>query len=195
MLNKERFLLPFKLIALGFLAIFFLAACAGTGLPKPPLAVPANLDKVGVIADFKFEVSDHVVYSYYLKFQFSKDDKLERARVRKLLGEPWLDKFGKAREPGVPTPVRLIITQADRPSENIIYRIEIDPLLTSWGIDNFKKMLGHCDLPAGIYRVRLENLRESIEFRDVPINFIIGSSKFKSSFDPKTADRSRTCPQ
>lgn len=68
MLNKERFLLPFKLIALGFLAIFFLAACAGTGLPKPPLAVPVKLDRIGEIADFQFEVSDHVVYWYYLKF-------------------------------------------------------------------------------------------------------------------------------
>lgn len=136
-----------------------------------------------------------MIYEYHLKFKFPENNQVERARVRKLLGGYEVDKFGRAKEPGTPTPLKLIITRIDSSSEIKFYAIEIDPILTSWSTDSLDKNIGHCDLPPGKYKLHLENLRQSPELSTIPTYFVVGMDKFKFTFDPKKSDRSKSCPQ
>lgn len=196
MLKFANLLYVFRYILIGLLTFIGMTACAdGSNIRRPPIIEPINLENAGLIADFQFEVREHFIYEYSLKFYFPDDNQIERSRVRKILGGNEVDKFGKVRYPGVPTPIRLVITKIDQVPESIIYFIEIDPILTSWGGNSFGKNIGHCDLPPGKYRARLENFRQSTEFFLIPTSFIIGMDKFKTTFDPKKSDRSKSCPQ
>lgn len=196
MLKFTNLLLTLRYLLIGLLTSIGMTACIDEPkIKRPPVIIPINLANAGVIADFQFEVRKHLVYWYSLRFNFPEDDQIERTRVRNILDGYEVDKFGKVQEPGTPTPIRLLITRVDRASENKKYQKEIDPTLTSWGGDNFKKNIDHCDLPPGIYRVRLENLRQSPEFFSIPTFFTIGMDSFKVTFDPKKSDRSKTCLQ
>jgi Domain of unknown function (DUF5625) len=189
-------ILPFRYLLIGLLALTGIISCADESKTKtPPIIVPIRLDMTGVAVSFQFEVKEHLVYEYILRFNFPETDQTERARVRGIMGGHEYDKFGKAREPGVPTPIKLVITKADQTPETQIYMIQVDPILTSWGADSFNKNIGFCDLPIGRYRLRLENLRQSPEFASIPTKFVVGVDKYKFAFDPKKSDRSKSCPQ
>ena len=138
---------------------------------------------------------EHLIYEYLLRFYFQENNQTDRNRVRKILGGHEIDKSGNAREPGTPTPIRLIITKIDQTPEVKIYSKEINPILTSWGSNSFSKNIGHCDLPPGKYRARLENLNQSNEFPSIPASFIIGMDKFKTTFNPNKSDKNKSCPQ
>ena len=192
MQKSGRWLLLIGVILLMTLASLGVTACAGKPKPqRPPVTTPIALDQLGIVAEFEMEVREHLLYEYFLSFKFPEGDQVERARLRKILGGYEVDKFGRALEPGAPTPIVLTITQLIDRTELKIFRKEIDPILTSWGGDSFDKNIGHCDLPPGLYRVRLENMREASEFASMPVKFVVGMNKFKFSFDPKKSD-SRT---
>lgn len=185
--------------ALFFMAIatFGLASCAGDArIKRPPITTPIKLDQAGIVADFNFEVREHLLYEYDIRFKFPENDPVERARVRKILGGHEVDKEGKPLKPGTPTPIKLTIFALCKEGKEVeIYSKDIDPILTSWGGDWFGKNIGANDLPLGIYKIRLENKRASSEFSTIPITFGIEMDKFKFTFDPKESDRSKSCPQ
>lgn len=181
--------------------LFFLFCCcsvscsADTGLPVPPVQVPAQLDRRGTVAEFDFEVKEHVVYTFDLRFHFPDGDQKERKRVREIIGGRGTDRRGNPTEPGVPTPIRLTVYVKNPGSGEQVYMWNSIPILTSWGGELFSKTIGYCDLKPGYYHVVLESLAEHSEYSTIPTSFGIGSDRFKTSFDPKTADRRRSCPQ
>lgn len=100
-----------------------------------PSSVQIKLSEMGVVADFKFEVKKHFIYSFDISFRYPEDDQVERARVRKLLGDHGVDASGKPVNPGVPTPVRLEISAVCKGGKEVVfYSLDADPVLTSWGV-------------------------------------------------------------
>lgn len=161
-----------------------------------PSSAPIKLSEAGVVADFKFEVRKHFIYSFDISFGYPESDQVERARVRKLLGDITVDKSGKPVNPGTPTPVRLEIFAVCKDGREVaVYSLDADPILTSWGDGNFGRFIGKSVLTPGKYRVRLFNKRVSPEFISIPITFEMGMPA-KVMFDPdKSPTRSEPCQQ
>src|SRR3990167_1116164 len=98
-----------------FLLFFFaispwISACSeNSPLPEPPISVPFSLEDIGSRIEKDFRVVDHNVYYFRLSFAYEDGNQIDRARVKKLMGEHELDKFGNVVRPGVKTPIRLAI--------------------------------------------------------------------------------------
>ena len=178
-------------------ALCMLTACNDWRLPKPPFGTSVDLSSGGVVADFNIRVTKHRLYYFELRFSYPEGDRAERERVRKLVGEYGRDKNNNLIEPGILTPVKLIIFEKQAQNEQIVYQKTIkDPETVSHSISNFTKEIGHCDLPRGHYRFVLESLAQPREYASIPTLFYVTfPSPFKYSFSPKTADRSKSCPQ
>ena len=170
-------------------ALFMLTACnSDWRLPKPPFGVPVDLSRGGVVADFNIRVTRHWLYHFEIHFTYPKEDRNERERIRKIVGglhEPTL----------VPTPVKLMIFKEQAQSEQMVYQKTVEDAATnSLSVDYFGKKLGYCDLPPGEYHLILESLAQPREYASIPTLFYIATNG-KVSFNPKPADRSKSCPQ
>ena len=173
-----------------FLLFFFaispwISACSeNSPLPEPPISVPFSLEDIGSRIEKDFRVVDHNVYYFRLSFAYEDGNQIDRARVKKLMGEHELDKFGNVVRPGVKTPIRLAIFSMGASAYKLVYETESNPFLTSWDGNSFGKNIGHTVLPPGHYRIRLENLRNAPEFLGTPVTFVIWRNP-KSNFKPK----------
>lgn len=178
-------------------ALCMLTACNDWRLPKPPFGTPVDLSSGGVVADFNIRVTKHRLYYFELRFSYPEGDRAERERIRKLVGEYRRDKNNNLIEPGILTPVKLIIFEKQAQSEQIVYQKTIrDPGTVSYSINDFTKKIGYCDLPRGHYRFVLESLAQPREYASISTFFYVTyPHPFKFSFNPKTADRSKSCPQ
>lgn len=150
----------------------------------PPIIAPISLKSSGEIVNLHIKVVDHHVYYFSLRFSFREKEPEDRARVRLLTGGYERNKAGEPIDPGVPTPVLLVVARIDGEKRTEVYQKEIDPLLTSWGSDNFKKQIGFAELQPGIYSVRLILQRATSSFDGTPVDFSIGYDKFKVNFKP-----------
>ena len=182
-------------------ALFVLASCNLSNqpkLPKPPFKVPVDLSRKGVVADFDIRVPKHRIYRFRIRFEYSAEDRVERERVRNIIGDAARDKDNNLTRPGILTPVKLTIYEKQAQGERIVYQKTENPYLTSGGgsTGSFAKTIGHCDLKRGKYRFVLESLAQPQEYASIPTKFVITfPSIFKFSFNPKGIDRSKTCPQ
>jgi|694.fasta_scaffold04947_24 hypothetical protein len=183
MKNQPYILLVVLVVAISLLA---LTTCArASDELKPPVIVPISLRESGDILTKTIFVVDHHVYYFSLRFSFKENDQADRARVKGLIGGNEIDKEGKPLKPGLPTPVWLGVYAVDAGREIEVFTKEVDPILTSWGGDNFKKQIGFIELKPGKYVVRLRLLRASPEFNETPVALGIGYDKFKTNFDSK----------
>ena len=178
-------------------ALCMLTACNDWRLPKPPFGTPVDLSRGGVVADFNIRVTRHRLYYFEIRFSYPEGDRAARERVRKLVGEYGRDKNNNLIEPGILTPVKLMIFEKQAQNEQIVYQKTIeDPATVSYSVNDFTKEIGYCDLPNGQYRFVLESLAQPREYASIPTLFYVTfPSPFKFSFNPKTADRSKSCPQ
>ena len=149
----------------------------------------------GVIAIFDFEVTKHWVYYFQVSFKFSEDNQIERSRIRKIIGGYELDKNKAPIEPGILTPLSLMVYKKNTGATTVVYKKSMTPFLTGWGGNDFIKIIGYCDLAPGKYTISLQSHAQPKEYESIPTFFVIGMDKFKVSFDPKNIDRSKTCPQ
>ena len=159
-------------------------------LPKPPFKTPVNLSHEGVVADFDIRVPKHRIYRFRMRFEYPEEDRAERERVRRLVGE--------LHEPTlVPTPVKLTIYKKQAQNEQLFYQKTIADSETSGaGSNDYAKTIGYCDLPRGEYRFVLESLAQPQEYASIPTKFVITFPNiFKFSTNLKGIDRSKTCPQ
>ncbi len=160
-----------------------LSGCASDNqIPKPPLVVPFNLDQPSTLENF-FHIVEHDQYSFKLQFSFRENDKLDRARVKELVGGNSVDQSGNPLEPGVPTPVTIEI-QGLESANKCLYTKTIDPILTSWGGDSFDKVIVNIALKPGSYKIKLKHLRNSPEFQNTKIALMIISNTAKVNFIP-----------
>ena len=166
-------------------------------LPKPPFEMSIDLSRKGVAADFDIRITNHNIYDFKLYFEYPEEDQAEREHVRKLVGDYGRDKDNNLIEPGILTPVKLMIFREQSHSESIIYqRIIKDPEMYAYGSGYFAKTIGHCNLPRGEYRFVLESLAQPKEYKSIPTKFVVSFESFlKGAFIPINIDRSKTCPQ
>jgi Domain of unknown function (DUF5625) len=197
MMPLKHKLLAFKYLLIALLVTFGISAYALATIfsrSPEPSAQSIKLGNAGVVADFKFEVKKHFIYSYSIAFHFPENDQLERARIRKIVGGHAVDKNGKPLEPGVPTPINLTIFSVCKDGKEVeVYSKDADPILTSWGSESFVKNIGSQVMNSGMYRARITNKRASPEFSSIPITFEMGMPA-KINFDPvKESSRSEPC--
>ncbi len=202
MLRPTKCLLTVRGIFFMALAAVGLTSCDGEAKAhKPPMATAIKLSQKGVVAEFDFEVTEHWIYNFAIRFRWTpEEDQNERSRIRKIIGGYELDQSNNPLEPGILTPIELTIIKKDGNVESIAYKKTMTPILTSWGGDAyapgsgaFTKNIGHCDLAPGTYRVLLKSLLAAEVYSTIPTYLTIGMDKYKSSFDPKKTDRSKTC--
>jgi hypothetical protein len=191
---SKNWCLIFCLLLASVITSFGVTSCTeASRLQKPPLSTKINLSHEGVVAKFDFEVDEHWSYKFAIRFKYPEGDQVERARIRAILGDDTVDKNNNPVDPGVLTPIKLTITK--RQSDLPVYQKSMTPILTGWGGDSFIKNIGHCDLVPGEYTVLLESFAHPKEYESIPTFFVIGMDKFKTLFNPKQIDRSKTCPQ
>lgn len=162
-----------------WLSIFMLAflpwlmACANDAQsPKPPLILPFEVQKAGSKVETELEVIEHREYIFSLRFGFKKNDEVDRARVKKLVGDDGQLKNG---DPGIPTPLRFKINVIDATGERPMLEQEISELrLRSWGGDSFDKHIAYVILEPGHYRISIESLKDAPELVGTPIALGIG---------------------
>lgn len=181
MKNQTYILLSAVAVAISLLA---LTACArSSDALKLPAIVPISLGESGDILTKTIVVVDHHIYYFSLRFSYKENDQADRARVKGLIGGNEIDKEGKPLNPGLPTPVWLGVYAVDAGREIEVFTKEVDPILTSWGGDHFRKVIGFTELKPGRYVVRLRLLRAAQEFNGTPVALGIGYSKFKINFN------------
>jgi hypothetical protein len=201
MFTPQKWFLILRAVFLIALAFFgFSLYAKEQKLENPPIITPINLGREGVAAQFDIEVKEHFIYNFSIRFRYPEGNEKERSRIKNIIGGHELDKNNNAIDPGIKTPVNFIISNSQEKS--IVYKKIIAPILTSWGSDSlskgngsFTKKIGHCDLKPGKYRIILENTSYNKDYLSIQTYLLIGMDKFKSSFDPKKIDRSKTCPQ
>lgn len=179
-------LLKAKLLLLAVLIIFpwlAAAACAKDTQPaRPPLNLPFALQQAGNKVETEFQVKDHRIYIFILRFGFNKSDKADRARVRKLVGGHMIDKYGKLIEPGIPIVLRIGVNVIGATGGRQFFEKEFSDLkLTSSGDDFFSKEIVSLALLPGHYQISVESLMDVPELHGTNIFFVIGS-------DPKARD-------
>ena len=181
-------------------AVFGLTSCNLSNqpkLPKPPFKTPvSSLSHEGVVADFDIRITSYNIYYFKLRFEYPKEDRVERERVQNIIGDASRDKNNNLTTPGILTPVKLTIYKKQAQGEQIVYQKTENPYLTSGGSTTgyFAKTIGHCDLKRGEYRFVLESLAQPQEYASIPTKFHIGTEP-KTIFIPINVDRSKSCPQ
>ena len=181
--NCTQSISKFKWLALAMMvSIQSLSVFANESIP--PVIIPVSLNEPGEIVNLRIKIIDHHIYYFGLRFSFDQKNSADRARVRLLTGGYETDKSGKPIDAGVSTPVLLTVTRVDGDNRTEIYQKEVDPLLTSWGDDNFKKQIGLSELSPGIYKVNIVLQRAAPSFNGTPVAFSIGYDKFKVNFKP-----------
>ena len=178
-------------------ALCMLTACNDWRLPKPPFGTPVDLSLGGVVADFGIRVTQHRHYNFIISFRYPEGDRVERERVRKIVGKYARDKDNNLIEPGILTPVKLIIFEKQAQSEQIVYQKTIrDPGTVGYSINDFTKEIGYCDLPRGQYRFVLESLAQPREYASIPTLFyVVADPRAQyNPFKPTNFDRSKSCP-
>ena len=182
--NREK---PIQRTARGFVAyitilIFvWLSGCSAeneNGLPKPPLKIPFEVQKSGTKIENEIQVVDYRTYIFSLDFMYKENDQIDRARVKKLVGDDMQDKDG---DPGVPTRLHFKISQSDASGEKSIFDQELRELrLRSWGADSLDKHIAYVNLKPGHYLISIESLIDSPELIGTPIFFTM-------RFNPKVS--------
>lgn len=188
-----QFTVKTKWLAIALVVLIpWFPACANESKELiPPIIVPVSLKDSGEIVNVNIQVIEPDAYYFRLRFHFREKDQADRARVRTLTGGQEVDKSGKAIKPGVPTPVLLQISCMNG---SVVDQKEIDPLLTSWGADNFDKVIGFTRLLPGSYNVRLSLQRAAPAFDGTPAEFVMASPP-KTTFKSQESDRRTTCPR
>jgi hypothetical protein len=158
----------------------YYSACSDSSqLPRPPLFFPFELQKAGNKIETDFRVAEFREHSFTLDFGFKKNDEVDRERVRKFVGDPGQDKYGKQVEPGIPIPLRIRLNLVEAAGERTIFEKEISELrLWAWN-GSFTKLIETTNLKPGHYRIRVESLKDIPELVGTPITFVIafGHSK------------------
>ena len=172
-------------------ALCMLTSCnSNWRLPKPPFGTPVDLSRGGVVANFSIRVTQHRIYHFEIYFKYTKNDRNERERVRKIVG-------GLHEPTPVPIPVKLMIFKKQAQNEQMVYRITVeDPDTYSASSNDFGKQLGYCDLSPGEYRFVLENLAQPQEYASIPTLFYVAPHPKAqyNPFKPTNFDRSKSCP-
>ena len=144
--------------------------------PKPPIYVPIDMSKTGKVADFIIRSDDSEKTRYFsLVFATRVDGKYD------FHWDSWIYKFlGHGSIEGIKTPARLTIYRLKKDEEpTLIFDKVIKAGGTIGGKGVLNKQKGNYSmryiysrkLPQGHYRIKLENLQNFPELKDINIFF------------------------
>ncbi|AFV96976.1 DUF5625 family protein [Sulfuricurvum sp.] len=157
--------------------------------PKPPIEVPIDMSKAGIVADFVIRSDDSEKYrDFWLVFVRYPSGKY-REEIKD--STPWLDEFigGGTRNidgseiKGTITPVKLTIYRLEKDKEpTLFYEATIEAggrdargfyLLDGRKMAHDMRWVKEMRLPKGKYRIRLENLKAFPELKEIEMYFAI----------------------
>ncbi|GAB6140121.1 hypothetical protein JCM14076_08500 [Methylosoma difficile] len=150
-----------------------LTGCVGQStsecnLPVPPIRLPFAVQNKGAKIETELLIIEEKEYIFQLSFIFKENNELDRARLKKLVGETMQDQGG---DPSIPISLRLKISSFSVNNESFVYDQELSKFwLISWGADSFEKRIVGVKLKPGHYRINVESLN------DIPK--LIGTSVF-----------------
>lgn len=153
--------------------------------PKTYHMVPIDLSKVGNVADFMLRSVDSEKGGHFsLYFVIRKDGK------QLYDNRHWINEFvlgGQKRE-GVSTPIRLTIYRIEQDGEAILFydkTIEAKGWSGTGGYMNgaevtyWMRNIDVFSLPKGKYSIRLENIKEFPELKEIEMYFAIHGGRGK----------------
>ncbi len=181
--KSNNFSVFFKPLFLAVLIILpCLYACTKDVYPPiPPFKLPFTVQKAGTTVETEMRIVEHRVYILSLCFSYKEGDQVDRARVKKLVGDQY-----KNGDPGIPTPLKLKVSAIEPAGERVIVDKEVLELrLQAWGADFFRKEIDSVRLEPGHYRIRVENLINAPELAEVPITLSIGYDKKSTPISKK----------
>jgi hypothetical protein len=179
MKKKNRTLLILECMAVIFLIICSIAIydCSETSdKPIPPFQLPFAIHQAGAIVSTKLWVKDSHTYPLFLDFMFNENDRVDKERVRKLVGSGGYNKFtGKLVDPGIQIPLKITVNLIDSSGERLFLEKEVlTEGVISWGGNVFSRKVGYIELVPGLYRVTVQSLKGVPELMDTKV--ILGIS-------------------
>lgn len=158
-----------------FLALLCLSAQGASRIP--PLKIPFDASRAGLVLDEEFQVAQHRNYYFDLSFGYSGSEDLYR--VAKLAGTGARHPDGSYESPGVIIPIHLKITAENDGSHS---KILFDKTVDSQGIyahgfgwkkfhGDYNRRVATVELRPGRYRLQATTVRDVTEFSGTPIHF------------------------
>ncbi|MGE3612528.1 MAG: DUF5625 family protein [Sulfurimonas sp.] len=152
--------------------------------PKPPIAVPIDMSKAGNTAEIVIRSDDSDKTRYFsLYFVMGVPGQYQ------ITSKDWLEKFvGHGSIEGTRTPVMLIIYSLEKDKESILF---LNKTIEAGGTDSrgFKlngqniiyanRWIDAIKLPQGKYHIKLENLQDFPELKEIEIYFAIHGGRGK----------------
>lgn len=147
-----------------FLVILMIASCT-TWSKNTSLTVPFPIGKVGTATTAEFLVVEQQTYAFTLRYEYKKDDKVDRAQVWKLAGGSELESTGKWAVPGARLKIQVRVSQRENGGERLITeKIVETPKLSSWGATDLNAELIAVTLSPGNFVVTAMSLDEAPSF-------------------------------
>lgn len=124
--------------------------------PSPPISTPIDLTAADKKTEILMRIKQAHFYNFELRFMFQKDDQIDRARVKKLVGEQGNN--GSNINLGISTPLKIKIEKLDLANNYVIYEGDVSEMpVSSYGADHFTKIIYRLELAPGDYRVIILN--------------------------------------
>lgn len=153
--------------------------------PKPPIEVPIDMSKAGVVADFVIRSDDSEktrVFSLYFVNGTTGN--------YKTTNKEWLEKFvGHGDVIGTITPVKMTIYRLEKDKEPVVFyegTIEAGgthargfELLDGRRMTYHNRTFKWISLPKGKYRIQLENLKDFPELKGIEMYLAISRGMHK----------------
>jgi hypothetical protein len=182
--GQDMYRLMGSIVAIGLVLILSTTCSDGASSTSSPV----RLDKSGIVSDIVFDINKHTVYYFRLNFAFGEG--ADRDRVLRIVGSQDGSKNRRPSDPGVLTPVKLSIYKIGGKGRELVYVKTIEPFVTSWSSTEFGKILGHCDLRPGKYRLLLESMVDAAEYSTIETRVVVSPSA--GTFHVLGLDRSKS---
>jgi hypothetical protein len=164
-----------------FLALIVWSASCAPQPPKPSLDVPVSVDVDGLYTTQVFRIDEHNIYRFSMRFKFTSVN--QKTRIESALDM---------------NPLVNSITVAKRNADGAwdeYYETIAKSRQISWGSDFIKTRIGHCDLTVGVYRIIFKGSPLPSGIDATGTFLAIEENSFKTLFNAKDLDRSKSCPR
>jgi uncharacterized protein DUF5625 len=161
---------PFLIAALALVAGALYVVAMSALFQPAYLDVPFEAGNEGSVVESEFSVATRKTYSFYLNLHFTKGNRQDTERVRKLAGTGAY-RDGRQIETGLAIPVRLRVERVgDNGVSSILDKVFTDHDLEGMTADYFSKIMTRIRLEPGRYRARIEALENIPDLEDISVH-------------------------
>ena len=165
-----------KILTVISIILVCFTGCSAAG-PRPPIELPFAVHQKGAAVTTDLRIVEKVPYKYpfILHLFFNEKDGLDLDRVSKLAGSHGKNiATGKSIEPGIPIHLKLTIKIIDSSGSKPYLEKEIlvgDRI--SSGINHFSREIDYIQLTPGLYRVKVQSMKDIPELANTKVVFAI----------------------